>query len=82
MAIGLAYDSFERLLGTIMVFHKSLYHQKHAFYFREVKQWEDCIKVSKSLLGVSSGPLIICTKVGMTVVKRTEIYYFTLIRIH
>lgn len=46
MAGAMARVAFGRLLSTVRRFHESLYHQKHAFYFREVKKWEDCLEVS------------------------------------
>lgn len=40
-----AYKSLEALSKSVTDFYTSLYHQKPAFYFREVKQWDDCLKV-------------------------------------
>lgn len=34
---------------SIDAFRKSLYIQKHAFYFRKVNQWLSCLCVSQSL---------------------------------
>lgn len=42
-------DAIQNLLYAVIRFQNSLYHQKHAFYFRKVKQWVDCIWVSIKL---------------------------------
>lgn len=41
-----AVISFGRLFLTVREFQRSLYHQRHAFYFRKVKQWMTCLSVS------------------------------------
>lgn len=41
-SLGVLYFAASRFNG-------SLYHQKHAFYFREVKKWVDCLWVSSNL---------------------------------
>lgn len=38
-------DAFKELLLAAARFQESLYNQKHAFYFRKVKQWVNCLKV-------------------------------------
>lgn len=38
-------ETFKELFGAVAVFHDSLYVQKHAFYFGEVAQWRDDLKV-------------------------------------
>lgn len=40
--------SFGKLSFAVDNFQGSLYHQKHAFYFRKVKQWKACLWVSAS----------------------------------
>ena len=34
-------DSCKELSGCIEAFEKSLYGQKHAYYFRRVREWHD-----------------------------------------
>lgn len=43
-----AVKSLTVLCFAVTSFEKSLYHQKHAFYFRKVKQWTVCLSVSTS----------------------------------
>lgn len=38
----------KELQSAVENLEKSLYHQKHAFYFRKVKQWSTCLSVSDS----------------------------------
>lgn len=38
--------AFRNLVLSVENFRKSLYNQKHAFYFRKVKQWMTCLSVS------------------------------------
>ena len=39
-------DSFNQYSYGLSEFRKSLYHQKHAFYFRAVSKWEEYLKVT------------------------------------
>lgn len=38
-------DAFRELLFAAARFQGSLYNKKHAFYFRNIKQWVNCLKV-------------------------------------
>lgn len=38
--------AFRKLYLVVRDFQDSLYHHKHAFYFRKVKQWVACLLVS------------------------------------
>lgn len=40
------YNSIWFLSLAVTQFHDRLYHQKHAFYFREIRQWDECLSVS------------------------------------
>lgn len=44
-----AVNSLKELYSAVNGFEKSLYHQKHAFYFRKVKQWSVSLLVSTIL---------------------------------
>lgn len=37
------------LVVKTAAFHRSLYHKKHTFRFREVKKWEESMKVRNYL---------------------------------
>lgn len=41
-----ALASFVKLYSALDSFQRSLYHQKHAFYFRKVKKWVAFVRVS------------------------------------
>lgn len=45
--------SLGKLCFAASKFRGSLYHQKHAFYFREVKKWVDCLWVGSHSVSVS-----------------------------
>lgn len=45
--------SFAKLLFGVKEFQESLNHQKHAFYFRKVRKWVACVRVSVKLWIVS-----------------------------
>lgn len=45
-----------RLRLVVCKFKDSLYHQKHAFYFREVKHWEAYLLVNLVIMWSYSGP--------------------------
>lgn len=38
--------SLKQLHSSIERFRTSMYRQKHAFYFRMLKQWSECLSVS------------------------------------
>lgn len=43
--MGETVNSFQSLYLSVKAFRVGLYHQKHAFYFRKVQNWETCILV-------------------------------------
>lgn len=45
-----AKDCFLCVQAYALDLHKSLNKHKHAFYFRNVKQWSTCLRVSSSTL--------------------------------
>lgn len=47
--------SFGRLFLAVREFQGSLYYQKHAFYFRKVKQWMTCLSVSATVNLIACG---------------------------
>lgn len=47
--MGAAIMSFHDLSSAVKGFRESLYHQKHAFYFRKVQTLEGLLKVSIKL---------------------------------
>lgn len=49
-AINSTVISFSKIYSAMERFQGSLYHQKHAFYFRKVKKWVACIWVSSKIL--------------------------------
>lgn len=53
-AIRDAIASFKKFKFSVDRFIKTLYHQKHAFYFRKVKQWSTCLWVSSKCSGLFS----------------------------
>ena len=44
-SLGSVCRVYEELAVDIVDFEKSLYKEKHAFYFRRVREWDDCNKV-------------------------------------
>lgn len=38
--------AFTELSDAVGAFHDTLYHQKHAFYFRELVEWREYLTVS------------------------------------
>ena len=47
---ALYFGSFKQYSNDLSEFHKSLYRQKHAFYFRAVSKWIECLGVRCTLL--------------------------------
>ena len=41
---------FKALRDSIAVFHGAVYHQKHGFYFRKIRQWDECYEVRIHIL--------------------------------
>lgn len=54
-AITVAAVSIGKVCIYASNFERSLYHEKHAFYFRKVKKWVICLWVSKSIVMPSRG---------------------------
>ena len=44
--VNLYFESFRKYSHAVIAFRKSLYNQKHAFYFRAVSKWEERLNVS------------------------------------
>ena len=42
-------DAYENLAQDIENFEKALYVQRHAFYFRKVREWYDYSKVGRRI---------------------------------
>lgn len=53
-AIKAVIASFAKLHSVLDFFQRSLYHQKHAFYFRKVKKWVACVRVSYEVMPSSA----------------------------
>lgn len=56
--------SFAKLLFGVKEFQESLYRQKHAFYFRKVRKWVACVRVSVKLW-IMSGTDMFFMKAGL-----------------
>ena len=48
------YDAYWDTTAHISSYQKSLYEQRHAFYFRKVHEWLDYIDVSCSVQALST----------------------------
>ena len=44
-------DAYDNLAQDVENFEKALYAQRHAFYFRKVREWHEYCKVSDSNKG-------------------------------
>lgn len=65
-SFGGLYFAASRLNG-------SLYHQKHAFYFREVKKWVDCLSVSFETPRSTLWLLTVLKKGGLRILRGNDI---------
>ena len=45
-AVKILFGCFIQYSDAVSEFRRSLYHQKHAFYFRAVGKWDKFLKVS------------------------------------